>query len=135
MYTYGKASLQNKSTCHPDIQAVLNELIKIFDHVVLCGQRGEEEQNKAYAEGKSKLKFPQSKHNKSPSMAVDLAPYPIDWNDKNRFYYMQGLIRGIATQLKERGIITHNIRGGHDFNRNNNFKDDSFIDLVHVELE
>jgi len=25
-----------------------------------------------------------------PSDAVDVAPYPIDWNDKERFYYFAG---------------------------------------------
>ena len=43
--------------------------------MIVCGHRNKEDQNKAFAEGKSKLKWPKGKHNKLPSQAVDAAPY------------------------------------------------------------
>lgn len=52
----------------------------VTDITVLCGFRGEKEQNEAYAKKASKLQWPNSKHNKLPSLAVDMAPYPIDWS-------------------------------------------------------
>lgn len=87
---------------------------------VLCGYRGEKEQNEAFAKGNSKLKFPKSKHNKKPAQAVDVAPYPIDWNDLKRFREMCNKIELIATKL---GI---KIRLGRDF---------KFVDMPHVELD
>ena len=119
MYKYGKKSLEKLATCHEDLQIIANELIKVMDVTILCGERGEEEQNKAYNEGKSKLQYPKSKHNKSPSIAIDLAPYPIDFENLDRFHRMNGIIEGIAIC---KGI---KVRMGRDF---------SFGDHVHTEL-
>jgi peptidoglycan L-alanyl-D-glutamate endopeptidase CwlK len=47
----------------------------------LCGHRSKAEQDKAFADGFSKVQFPNSKHNSLPSMAVDVAPFPINWKD------------------------------------------------------
>lgn len=119
MPKFGSRSKQRLSECHPKLQEIMNEVIKIMDITILCGHRGEEEQNKAFNEGKSQLKYPQSKHNKKPSLAVDVAPYPIDWNDLERFNRMCGIIEGIAHM---KGI---RIRLGRDF---------SFKDYPHIEL-
>ena len=68
-----------------------------------------------------------------PSLAVDVAPYDskvlggIPWNDMTKFYYMQGLINAIAHM---KGI---KIRCGHDWDGDNDFKDQTLNDLVHVE--
>jgi len=79
------------STVHTDLQDVFLEVIKHIDCTILCGHRDEEEQNNAFHEGKSKLKYPQSDHNKAPSLALDGAPYPIDWRNTKRFYYFAGI--------------------------------------------
>lgn len=134
MYQFGEKSLKQIGTCHPDLQKILFELIKIIDITVTEGHRGEAAQNKAFAEGKSKLKFPYGNHNQYPSMAVDVYPYPIDMKDTSRFYYLAGLFLGVAHQLKEAGKITHSVRWGGDWNRNNVFTDESFRDLCHFEL-
>ncbi len=34
-----------------------------------------------------------------PSLAVDLAPYPIDWNDLKRFHELAGRILEVAALL------------------------------------
>jgi len=128
MYKFGTRSTKNLSEAHPDLQALFNEVIKHYDCTVIEGYRGEDEQNKAYHAGASKLKFPQSKHNKTPSLAVDVCPYPIDWKDKDRFYHFVGFVKGVASQM---GI---NIRCGADWDGDNDFKDQSFHDLPHFEL-
>jgi len=54
-----------------------------MDFTVLEGHRGEERQNELQAAGKSQLRYPNSKHNTFPSMAVDIAPWvngTISWN-------------------------------------------------------
>ena len=77
-YKYGRRSKERLETLDCRLRDVLMEAIKDMDITILQGHRGKAEQDKAFAEGRSKLKFPQSKHNRSPSMAVDCAPYPID---------------------------------------------------------
>ena len=128
MPKFGKASLDKLATCDDRLQRVFNEVIKYFDYTVIEGHRGEEAQNKAFAEGKSKLKYPQGKHNKTPSLAADVLPYPIDWNDTNRMRYFAGFVVGIAASM---GIT---IRWGGDWNQNTELKDNSFNDLPHFEL-
>ena len=128
MPSFGKSSQDKLATCDPRLQKVFNEVIKYFDCTVIEGHRGEEAQNKAFAEGKSKLKYPQGKHNKTPSLAADVLPYPIDWNDTNRMRYFAGFVVGIAATM---GI---KIRWGGDWNQNTELKDNSFNDLPHFEL-
>jgi hypothetical protein len=128
MPAFGKSSQDKLATCDPRLQKVFNEVIKYFDCTVIEGHRGEEAQNKAFAEGKSKLKYPQGKHNKTPSLAADVLPYPIDWNDTNRMRYFAGFVVGIAATM---GI---KLRWGGDWNQNTELKDNSFNDLPHFEL-
>jgi hypothetical protein len=128
MPSFGKSSQDKLATCDPRLQKVFNEVIKYFDCTVIEGHRGEEAQNKAFAEGKSKLKYPQGKHNKTPSLAADVLPYPIDWNDTNRMRYFAGFVVGIAATM---GI---KLRWGGDWNQNTELKDNSFNDLPHFEI-
>ena len=74
MPVFGKRSLQKLETCDPRLQEICKEAIKVMDFTVLCGHRAEDEQNRVYNEGKSKLQWPKSKHNSKPSIAIDLAP-------------------------------------------------------------
>ena len=85
-------------------------------------------QDKYFNEGKSKLKFPHGKHNADPSNAVDVVPYPVDWEDTDRMYYFAGFVKGIAAVM---GIP---IRWGGDWNDNTEVKDTNFKDLPHFEL-
>ena len=63
------------ATCDQRLQDLFNEIIKEYDCAILCGHRTKEEQEKAFDAGNSKLHFPRSRHNKSPSIAVDVVPY------------------------------------------------------------
>ncbi len=128
MPKFSDKSLGLLRECHSDLINLFQEVIKHYDCTVLCGQRTEEEQNELFRAGKSKLQYPESKHNGTPSMAVDVVPYPIDWSDSKRFYHFMGFVTGIASQM---GI---KIRCGGDWDMDNNFKDQTFHDLPHVEL-
>ena len=121
MPKFGKRSKERLATCHEDLQEIMNELIRIMDVTIVCGHRGQKEQDEAFAKGNSKLQFPKSKHNSTPSLAVDVAPYNngIDWNDLRSFERMCGIIEGIA---HTKGI---KIRLGRDF---------SFSDFPHIEI-
>ena len=96
-----------------------------MDVTIIEGLRSEERQKELLKQGKTKTKF--SKH--IEGKAVDLAPYPIDWNDRDRFHYMGGMIRGIAKQLNVP------VRWGGDWDSDGETKDNSFDDLVHVEIK
>lgn len=134
MYKFSKTSKERLETCHHDLQTLFNEVIKYIDCSIICGYRSREEQEKAVLDGKSKTHFPRSKHNSEPSMAVDVAPYPIDWSDNVRFYQFGGFVSGVATILKIQGKIKHSVRWGGDWDGDNDFKDQNFNDLVHFEL-
>lgn len=99
MPKFGRRSNLNLCTCHPKLQQLFREVIKHYDCSILCGHRGEDEQNKAFYDGNSKVQYPDSKHNSLPSMAVDVAPYPIDWQNVERFYHFAGYVQCIADQL------------------------------------
>jgi len=96
--------------------------------VVLCGHRNKIEQDAAFIKKASKLQWPKSKHNSLPSLAVDIAPYPINWKNESDFYYLGGFVKALA--------ITMNIdiRWGGDWNRNHKPSDEKFRDLVHFEI-
>ena len=128
MPRFSKKSRGKLETCDEDLQEVFNIAIRYFDCTILEGFRGKSKQNEAYKKGNSKLKFPMGKHNKVPSIAVDAIPYPIDWEDRERFHYMGGMVRGIGKQL---GV---KIRWGGDWDSDGEIKDNSFDDLVHVEI-
>lgn len=104
-------------------------MIKYVDCTVIQGHRGQVSQDEAYRTGKSKLRYPQSKHNSLPSKAVDVAPFPIDWANRERFAYFAGVVKGIALA---KGIA---LRWGGDWNRDGNTKDETFSDMPHFELE
>jgi len=125
MPRFGKRSKERLKGVNAKLVNVLNQLIKIMDVTIIEGLRTESRQNELVDQGKSKTKY--SKH--LEGRAVDLAPYPIDWEDRERFHYMGGMIRGIGQQM---GV---DIRWGGDWDSDGEIKDNGFDDLVHVEIK
>ena len=128
MAKFGKKSKKNLSTCHEDLQKVFNEVIKYVDCSVLEGHRSEERQEQLFSEGKTKVHYPKGRHNSKPSRAVDVVPYPIDWNDRERFHLFSGFVIGLARGM---GIT---LRWGGDWNMNFEVDDNKFDDFPHFEL-
>lgn len=102
-----KSSQDKLATCHPTLVRFigrvsdgidlgdLHPLVK--DITVLCGFRGQKEQDQAFANGTSKKRWPDSKHNIIPdALAVDIAPYPLDWNDTKAFEALRRYAKGVA---------------------------------------
>lgn len=133
-------SLQRLATCDPRLQRIVRTVATQIPLLVVCGRRGKADQDAAVKSKKSKTPWPESKHNcpdpRDPSKeslavlsrAVDLAPYPLDWNDRDRFILLAGYVLAIA-QVSD--IL---IRWGGDWGRNWIIRDESFQDLVHFEL-
>ena len=132
MPKFSQTSKSRLADCHPTLQRLFNTVVETFDCTIVCGHRSEYEQNKAFFEGNSKLKYPKSKHNIKPSLAVDAAPYisgkGISW-DANQCRYFAGYVMGVASRI---GI---KLRWGGDWDSDNDVNDQSFNDLVHFELE
>ena len=127
---FGTKSLSRLNTCDERLIVLFKAVVKDFDCSVTEGYRNEETQNRYFDEGNSQVKYPLGKHNHQPSRAVDICPYPVDYNDRDRFHFFAGYVRSVADQL---GI---KIRWGgnwrNDFNKG--FKKNGFDDLVHFEL-
>ena len=129
MARFGRRSKERLATCEKDLQMVFNEVIKHVDCSVLEGHRNGERQNKLYEEGKTKVRYPNGRHNSSPSRAVDVTPYPVNWKDRERQTLFAGFVLGIANQM---GI---NIRWGGDWDQDFEVQDNKFDDFPHFELK
>lgn len=127
MPKFSRASQQILATCHSDIRKVCEELVKTFDVKVICGHRNKTDQEKAFKAGNSKVHYPNSAHNKLPSHAVDLVPYPVDWNDIGRFKEMGAAFMALANMMRELGIIKHEFVWGGTWR--------TFKDYPHFELK
>ena len=128
MPSFGTKSLKELETCHPLLQLLFTRVVEGYDCSVLEGARSKEKQNSLYEAGKTKLKWPNSKHNSSPSLAVDVAPYPINWKSKDQFYHFVGYVKGVSD------ILGIKIRCGADWDGDNDINDQTFDDLPHFEL-
>lgn len=152
MPKFSPSSEQKKTTLHPDLQIVMDEAILHYDFIILCGGRPVNEQFELYKQGrqlvegnwiisdKSKIvtycdgTTNASKHNAVPSLAVDVAPYPLDWDDNISFALLVGKILEIARRLKDEGYINCKIISGADWNNNGKSDDEKFTDLPHIEI-
>ena len=135
MPEFSDKSRKKLETCHPRLQRLFNHVKEHHDCTILSGYRTEEEQNALHADGKSKVTYPNSKHNKFPSEAVDVAPWPIpekwgadDWRERVKFYEFAAVVRYEAKRLNIA------IRWGGDWDMDNDYRDQQFDDLVHFEL-
>jgi len=115
MPIFSKSSKEKLATCDPELQILFNYVIKYFDCTIVCGERGEEAQNRAFADGFSKVQYPNSKHNSSPSEAVDVVPYPSLYSDEKKIIEFGGFVKGIAVMLKAYGAMTKKITWGGDW--------------------
>lgn len=97
--SFSGRSAENLSEAHPDLQRLFTAVLAVADCTILCGYRNERSQTEAYRSGKSQLPWPKSKHNQKPSLAVDVAPYPINFADIARFKAFADVVKMCAKQL------------------------------------
>ena len=128
MPRFGKRSKERLATCEERLQEVFNEVIQFVDCSVLEGHRSQERQDKLYDEGKTKVKYPRGRHNSNPSRAVDVTPYPVDWEDRERQTLCAGFVLGIA---RAKGI---KLRWGGDWDMDFKVMDNRFDDFPHFEV-
>lgn len=102
MPVFGDRSLANLEGVHPDLVHLFEEVVKTYDCAVLSGYRDEAEQNALVEHDppRSRLRYPDSKHNRQPAHAVDVAPWPIDWSNLTRFAHFAGYVSRIAWEMQ-----------------------------------
>ena len=130
MASFGKTSMSRLITCERDIQTIFLEVVKEFDCSAISGHRPPEEQFELYKKGrklvrsewvvddKSKIvtykdgTIKKSKHNFSPSKALDIVPYPIDWNDIDRMKTLYDVVLRVQERLLAEGKIEKTLTWG-----------------------
>ncbi len=96
-YKLGTRSLQNLSGVHPDLVAVVKLAISITeqDFTVIEGIRNINRQRELFKAGKSTTM--NSRH--ITGHAVDMVPWPVDWEDIERFEIMAEAMKLAAEEL------------------------------------
>lgn len=147
-HAFGPASSKRLEGVDPLLQEVCIRALRLcpFDLTVVCGHRDEEAQTLAFRLGNSKVEYPHSKHNLSPSLAVDIAPWirgAIPWKDERAFGVMAGcMFSGLALltrsgaqwNLEAERSATYRLRWGGDWDQDGSTLDQTFMDLAHFEL-
>ena len=125
-YRYSRRSMSRLRTCDSDLVLLMVQALADpacpCDVTVIEGHRGEARQNEMHATGKSQLRWPRSRHNSTPSMAVDVAPYvrgavSWDWDD---YHPLAEHIKATWARLKAEKKVVGELEWGGDWR---SFKD------------
>ncbi len=141
---FGNRSKQNLASCHPDLQLIAEESLKVsqVDFGISEGHRSIEKQLEYFNTGKSKvdgIKI-KGKHNYQPSLAFDIYAY-VSGKPKLAFNttylsYLGGVITSVANRLLNEGRISHKIRWGYNWDSDGEIgTDQRFQDMPHFELK
>ena len=128
---WGKGSLAYRNSICYELNHISDLVLPIRDHSIICGHRGEEDQHEAFTSDPqlSKLDWPDGKHNKLPSNALDMEPYPrIAKTLREDLTFLGGLYVGIGSTLG------YEIRWGGDWDRDGETADNTWDDLFHIEI-
>lgn len=131
MRTWSPRSKKVYDTLDEDLQALVTWIRdEVCDVSLLYGYRDRELQNTLFENGMSTLRYPDSKHNHQPSLAVDLQPYPRPQAEP-KLWGALGYIAGRAIERATQMGFT--IRWGGDWDGDGDMTDQSFDDLFHIE--
>ena len=133
MRSWSEKSLDIRSTLDNRLILMVDALLEYMDVSLVSGHRDEREQSLLYhgTPQRSQLKWPDSKHNTFPSLAIDMQPYPYPDNE-NDLRAALGYMAGLCYIIAERNAFS--IRWGGDWNRNGSVTDNGFDDLFHIEI-
>ena len=122
MPTFSNISLERLQTVDPDLQTLFHEVIKHVDCSIISGVRTDEEQQALYAKGRTDagdiVTYKDgivNKSNHQSGLAVDVAPYPVNWKDIDRFRAFGWFVKDIAKTLKRTGKIDNDITWGGEW--------------------
>lgn len=125
-FSFGERSKRNLEGVKKPLQKVLQRALDlgVMDFSIIQGRRTQAEQDRLYAQGRTEpgpivTWTRNSKHISGD--AVDVAPYPIDWDNEEMFYKLAGVIKAAAA------IEGVDIKWGGDWKKTK--------DMPHFELE
>ena len=137
-YSLGPKSLAKLDGVHPDMVRVVKRAIAITrqDFMVLEGVRTPARQAELYDQGRTKpgnkvtwtLTSRHFRQADGYGHAVDLCPFPVDWNTASKFDAIADAMEAAADQL---GV---NIRSGMDWDRDGKRREARESDSPHFEL-
>ena len=138
MYKLGNKSYSKLEGVHPDMIKVVERAIQLSqqDFTVIEGVRTPERQAELYAQGRTKPgnKVTWTMHSRhfvqkdGYGHAVDICPWPIDWNDLSKF---NAIANAMMQASEELGIP---IRWGADWDNDGNPREKGETDSPHFEL-
>lgn len=142
-HEYGRNSSNKLRTCHPKLQHVARQglIYSPYDISIIHGWRGEAEQNALYDSGLSRVRWPDSRHNKSRdpayaygiSDAIDFMPYLPHlgervWEQTHIFACIAGCFFAAAVEV---GVT---LRWGGDWDGDGDTQEHRLQDWGHIEL-
>ena len=150
-HQFSKVSKSRQNGLHPTLNKILDRAISIssIDFMIIEGVRSDEQCYINYGKGRTasqcKAKGVPAKYAK-PSVAkvtwlnnplsskhvtghaVDLVPYPVDWEDATKF---DKVAKAMFAAAKELGV---SIRWGADWDNDGNYREKGEYDSPHFEL-
>ena len=138
-YSLSQRSLKNLEGVHPNLVAVVKRAIEITeqDFVVIEGVRTQARQDELWAQGRTKPGpiVTWTKDASSDGMgkdgyghAVDICPFPVDWNDLSKFDAIYVAMMAAAQELGVR------LRYGGDWDMDGKLREKGEMDSPHFEL-
>jgi len=138
MPTLGDQSKKRLVGVHPDLVAVVKRAMEVTkqDFTVICGLRTKEEQAALYAQGRTKpgnvVTWVKTSRHMAQSdgygYAVDIVPYPLDWNTLSKF---DAIADAMQQAAKEYGV---KIRSGADWDQDGKLREKGESDSPHWEI-
>lgn len=132
-FKLGKTSLARLKGVDETLVNVVKRAIEIseVDFTVLEGVRTLERQCELYAQGRTapgKIVTWTMKSRHIEGKAVDLVPYPLDWNDLEKFNKIKDAMFQAAKELDV------NLRWGADWDGDGNYREKGEYDSPHFEI-
>ena len=132
-FKLGKTSLARLKGVDETLVNVVKRAIEIseVDFTVLEGVRTMERQRELYAQGRTapgKIVTWTMKSRHIEGKAVDLVPYPLDWNDLEKFNKIKDAMFQAAKELDV------NLRWGADWDSDGKYREKGEYDSPHFEL-
>ena len=132
-FKLGKTSLARLQGVDETLVNVVKRAIEIseVDFTVMEGVRTMERQRELYAQGRTapgKIVTWTMKSRHIEGKAVDLVPYPLDWNDLEKFNKIKDAMFQAARELDV------NLRWGADWDGDGNYREKGEYDSPHFEI-
>lgn len=131
MPSYSRSSNKQLRTVRPELRRIFREvLLRGYDHAILEGHRSQHDQHEKFIGDLSGVDWPNSKHNATPSNAVDVRPYipSLGYPEDHKYFYrFAGQVEAIAQNMG------YKLRWGGDWDSDRDMDDQRFNDLFHFE--